>query len=306
MRGFERCAFAACIAFAAMPAMADWKDDYARGLEAARAGRWNDVARYMNDALVGNAQPVARLRLYGQRYETYAPQHYAGLAALRLGDCTAALRYWSQPANTAFVAGNAQLLQEQQKGRADCGSRLAAQPPPAQEPPRASSAPVAAAPIVQTNAPSPSRPPQSEPQRPVASAPRDVPRQPTTPAPAPTPPRVVQQPAPSPPATQPAPAAAVAGQSLRPLLAAYLGGRYAEVLTLSARAPDDPRLRWHALTLRAAAAFTLAQLGEDAKAQSVADQAVADARRTNPALKPDPKFYSPTFISYFSGRQGMP
>ena len=39
--------------------------------------------------------PAERLRVYGQRYEIYAPQHYAGLAAQRQGDCKTALEFWS-------------------------------------------------------------------------------------------------------------------------------------------------------------------------------------------------------------------
>ena len=81
------------LASVAAPALADWKQDYARGVEAAGDGRWSDTARYMQGALAGNATPEKRVRLYGQRYEVYVPQHYAGLAAWRPGDCTGALRY---------------------------------------------------------------------------------------------------------------------------------------------------------------------------------------------------------------------
>ena len=68
MRGC-RFRFLLCgLAFMAAPVMADWKQDYGRGVEAAKDARWDDVARYMQSALAGNATPVERLRLYGQRY----------------------------------------------------------------------------------------------------------------------------------------------------------------------------------------------------------------------------------------------
>ena len=91
MRGSRLRAGLAALALLAMPAMADWKQDYARGLEAAKKGNWEDVDRYMQGALAGNAEPAERLRLYGQRFEVYAPQHYAGMAALRLGDINQAI-----------------------------------------------------------------------------------------------------------------------------------------------------------------------------------------------------------------------
>ena len=79
MRACRSTAALVLVALVASPALADWKDDYSRGLEAVRDGRWGEAARYMDSALAGNAQ-APRLRLYGQRYEVYAPQHYGGLA----------------------------------------------------------------------------------------------------------------------------------------------------------------------------------------------------------------------------------
>src|SRR6187431_2508522 len=106
------------------PALADWKQDYARGVEAARDGKWGEVEGYMQSALAGNAAPAARLRVYGQRYEVYAPQHYAGLAAQRQGDCNAALRFWSQGGNESFIQGFPDLAAEEREGRLQCGSQL--------------------------------------------------------------------------------------------------------------------------------------------------------------------------------------
>lgn len=286
MRGCRKAALLVLLAAAAMPAAADWKDDYARGLEAARDGRWGEVSRYMDSAIAGNAQPAPRLRLYGQRYEVYAPQHYAGLAALRQGNCAAALRYWGQSANAAFVNANPALASVEQQGRGDCGSAVASQskPPvavPAPAPPPAST--------VATQQP-PAKPPLATPA-PAPAPSRPVLQTPVVSAPIAAPPPVVEQ--------RPAPSAAA--EALRPLLEAYLGGRYAEVLRLSARPGGDARVRWHMYTLRAAAAFQLVQLGgEPADAESIARQAVSDARAAEASRKPDATFYSPKFVAFYS------
>lgn len=268
----------AALALLATPAMADWKQDYARGLEAAKKGNWEDVDRYMKSALAGNAEPAERLRLYGQRFEVYAPQHYAGMAALRLGDCTAALRYWSQGGNESFIRGVEELADEEQQGRAECKTRLVRQgepPKPAVEP-IAKQTPVATPP---TPAPPPSRP--------IVAAP------PTRPAESPPArPPVVDRPATN----------SVNAQILRPLLDAYLDGRYNDVLKLSASVPPTPRLRWHMLTLRAAAAYNLAELGQSADATKIARQAADEARKAEPALKPDSSYFSPKFLGFFAGR----
>src|SRR5690606_16504312 len=110
--------------------LAGWKEDYARGLEAAKDGRWEDVQRHMAAALADNATPANRVRLYGQRFEAYAPQHYAGLAALRLGDCDKALALWSQAANKAVADSNSELADQERQGRVECSSRLVRQGAP--------------------------------------------------------------------------------------------------------------------------------------------------------------------------------
>ena len=280
MRGSRLRAGLAALALLAMPAMADWKQDYARGLEAAKKGNWEDVDRYMRGALAGNAEPAERLRLYGQRFEVYAPQHYAGMAALRLGDCTAALRYWSQGGNESFIRGVPELVEEEQQGRAECKTRLVRQG----EPPKPTTEPIAKqTPVAKPPAPTPAPPPS----RPVVVAP------PTRPADSPPArPPVVDRPATN----------SVNAQILRPLLDAYLDGRYSDVLKLSNSVPPTPRLRWHMLTLRAAAAYNLAQLGESPDAARIARQAAEEARKADPALKPDSSYFSPKFLSFYAGR----
>ncbi|MBL0162823.1 MAG: hypothetical protein IPP82_03970 [Xanthomonadales bacterium] len=275
MRGSELRCLLALLALGATPALADWKQDYARGLEAAKDGHWDEVDRYMHSAIAGNPKPAERVRLYGQRYEAYAPQHYAGLAALRLGDCSKALVLWSQGDNVAVVSSVSTLSDEENQGRVECSSRLVRQgttpksethvAPPAQSPPIE---------------PVPARPEAPPPSRPVVQA----------------------LPPTRPPATEPRESSSVSAQILRPLVDAYLSGRYADVLKLSSQIPPTPRLRWHMLTLRAAAAFNLGQLGQMPEADGIARKAVEQARAADAALKPDADYFSPRFIRYYNSR----
>lgn len=288
MRACKAGALGVVLALAALPAHADWKDDYARGLEAVRDGRWGEAARLMDSAIAGNAQPAPRLRLYGQRYEVYAPQHYAGLAAWRQGDCAGALRFWNQAANKGFVAGNAALGDVEQRGRAECGSAIASESKPPAPTAPAETRPAVAETKPPVQAP-PTRPAETPPSRPVVQAP---------------PP---SSPAAKPPASPPAvpaetrPVASAAADVLRPVLEAYLAGRYADVLRLGAKPASDPRAGWHLQTLRAAAAWQLAQLGTDsADATNTARQAVAEARRLDARRQPDATFYSPRFIAFYN------
>lgn len=270
-----RCLIAALLVLATTPALADWKQDYARGLEAAKDGRWNDVDRYMTSALAGNAEPAARVRLYGQRYETYAPQHYAGLAALRLGNCAKALSFWSQGGNSAVAGSDATLANEESQGRVECSSRLVRQDDtPKIEPP--------AVVVKETPRPAPpsQQPPAAPPSRPV----------------------VQESPPTRPPVVESSASSSISAQILRPLLDAYLSGRYADVLKLSNQVPPTPRLRWHMLTLRAAAAYNLSQLGQSADAEGIARKAADQARSTEPSLKLDAEYFSPKFIRFFGGR----
>ncbi len=273
----------ALLVFTATPALADWKQDYARGLEAAKDGRWEDVDRYMNSALAGNAEPAKRVRLYGQRFETYAPQHFAGLAALRLGNCGKALSLWSQGGNASIVSADSTLANEESQGRVECSSRLVrnGETLKSENPP-----------VIVKETPRPA---------PIPQPPRPTP----TPIPIPTPPpRPVaqEQPPTRPPIVETSAPTSVSAQILRPLVDAYLSGRYNDVLKLSNQVPPAPRLRWHMLTLRAAAAYNLSQLGQSADAAGIARTAADQARSAEPSLKPDSEYFSPKFIRFFGAR----
>lgn len=279
-------ALLALVMLACGPALADWKQDYARGVEAAHDGKWNEVDRYMQGALAGNATPAERLRVYGQRYEVYAPQHYAGLAAQRQGDCKKALQFWSQGGNEAFIQAFPDLAAEEREARLQCGSQLASQDKPATTPAPAQT-PTTSPPKAIANATPPAQVPPKVAPKSTVSPPLPVAQAPA----APTPVRDTTD-----------SSSGVSAQILRPLVDAYLSGRYADVLKLSTQVPPSPKLRWHMLTLRAAAAYNLAQLGEDSAASKIARQAADEARKDEPALKPDNEFYSPRFLTFYASR----
>lgn len=276
MRGSELRDLLVLLAFVATPALADWKQDYARGLEAAKDGRWEDVDRHMQAALAENSKPAERVRLYGQRYEAYVPQHYAGLAALRLGDCNKALALWSQGGNAAIVNSVSALAEEESQGRVECSSRLVRQG----QAPKSETSPAPTTAQVPRPEPAPARAPLPPPSRPVVQTAPPI----------------------RPPTSETREPSSISAQILRPLLDAYLSGRYADVLKLSNQVPPTPRLRWHMLTLRAAAAFNLNQLGQVSDADSIARKAVEQARATDAALKPDADYFSPKFIRYYNSR----
>lgn len=273
-RARAACALAACLlAFLATPVLADWKDDYARGLEAVQGGNWTDAARYMQSAIDGNDEPAGRVRLYGQRWETYVPRHYAGLAAYKQGDCAAAQRLWSNAAHRAFISGRSDLAAVEAQANKDCDVRLASQAGPAGE--TVASVPPRTEPVAPKPAPPEPQPPKAQPPRaqtkPAAEAPA---RQARTPS---------------------------AADQLRPLVEAYLAGKYASVVRLSARAQPG-KLGAQMQLLRAAAAYREAALTGSDEPLATARAAARAARESDPSLRPDATYFPPRFIDFYNGK----
>ena len=106
MPGFDVRLFliAAALLVAGGQARADYKQDYARGQEAAADGNWAEVDRYMQEAMSGSTTPAARVRLYGQRFAPKVPQYYLGLSAFRTNQCTEAMRWFNDPQAAAVIA----------------------------------------------------------------------------------------------------------------------------------------------------------------------------------------------------------
>jgi hypothetical protein len=76
-------------------ASADYKDSYKQGVEAIEKSRWADAARLMQEAIASKSAEGETIRFYGQRFETYLPHFYLGLALFNSGDCVGALRSWA-------------------------------------------------------------------------------------------------------------------------------------------------------------------------------------------------------------------
>jgi tetratricopeptide (TPR) repeat protein len=88
----RRAAIVLFVLLAAAQAGADYKDSYRKGIEALDRKRWDDVARYMREAIGENPTEGERIKLYGLRFETYLPHFYLGAAYLNLGNCEAATK----------------------------------------------------------------------------------------------------------------------------------------------------------------------------------------------------------------------
>ena len=84
----------AALALLAVPARADYKDSYRKGMELAEKGNWPEVARHMRAALEEQPREGEQVKLYGMRFELYLPHYYLGLALFNGGDCEGALRAW--------------------------------------------------------------------------------------------------------------------------------------------------------------------------------------------------------------------
>jgi hypothetical protein len=301
VRASERLLWAVLMLLAAPAAQADYKQSYARGKEAAEAGRWDEVAKRMREAMAEEGAPQARVRIYGMRFEPYVPQFYLGLAAYRQGNCAEAVRSWQDGPTAAIVAGDGSLKGIVDSGLADCrrklGGALAQQP--SNPPPTAGTQPAASAPAA-TNPPATSAPVASTPSTPAASTtppPRPVASAPATSPVASNPPAKPAPPPTAPAATPAKPAAGSAPAALVAALDTYLAGRIEQTANLDLGGLNEPRARFHALLLRSAARHTLSQAGgERGEALLAAAQAdIRAARALAPGQQPDPALFSPRY-----------
>jgi len=282
---------------AATLAHADYKDNYALGLKAYNDGDYAKARELMQQAFAEHAEPAARVRLYGQRWEPYLPQYYLGMVAFKQGDCATALAQWNAPANKQVVAQVSEINSAQQRDAATCEQKAVAKTDDKPKPqPAAPEAPVSKT-VAAENPPS--KPPVAQPAapkpaetvpEPVAPPAKRVDVAVAKPAPAiVTPPPA--KPTPPPSNTPPAP--------LEEAFDNYLAGRYAKVVRLNPEAITDTRARFHAYLVRAAAHFTLAQVGND---NAELDGARADARAARALdgrVTPDAALFSPRFRTFY-------
>jgi hypothetical protein len=272
-------------------AHADFKQAYARGKEAAAAGRWGEVEARMREAIAEQPQAQARVRIYGMRFEPYVPQYYLGLAAYRQGNCAEATRNWTDAAAAGIVRGDSSLQGVVDEGLGECRRKsqavLAQQQPapatatqPSSATPPATTASSQVATTTPTPAPGtrPAPPPVTQPSQPVVPTP-------TRPTPAPIP-------APAPAAAQSAaPAALVAAVDT------FIAGRFEQSANMDLAPFSDRRVRFHVLLLRSAARHQLAQAGGDrGTALLAAAQAdIREAKSLAPGQAPDAALFSPRY-----------
>ena len=275
-------------------AHADYKDNYALGLKAYNDGDYAKARELMQQAFAEHAEPAARVRLYGQRWEAYVPQYYLGMVAFKQGDCAAALAQWNAPANRQVVAQVAEINNAQQRDAAACEQKAVAKTDDKPKPAVPETAPVKT--VVAENPPG-----KPATQQPPTSKATEAPPEATTPATKrvdvavakPTPPVV------TPPVAKPPPPSNTPPAPLEEAFENYLAGRYAKVVRLNPEAIPDSRARFHAYMVRAAARFTLAQLGSD---NTELDGARADARAARALdgrATPDAALFSPRFRTFF-------
>lgn len=267
-----RCLTMLALLAVAAAAHADYKTDYSHGLEAYKDGKYAEARQLMQQALDEHAEPAAKIRFYGQVFGPYLPQHYVGLAAFKLGDCTTALAQWSSPANREIAAQLPEIGGEEQRNAATCAPKVVAK---TEEKPK--------------------------PTEPVIPPPKTVSVENTAPKPVlPPPVKPVVAPIEKPPVEKPVVAAR--NTPPEPLLQAfdnYLAGRYAEVARINPDAYTDTRSRFHAYLVRAASRYTLSRIAADEEMLKNARADAAAAHALDANATPDATLFSPGFRTFF-------
>jgi len=258
---------ALALLFAAGGAHADYKDDYAHGLKAFRDGQYAEARKLLQQALDDHPEPAQKIRLYGQVYEAYLPQHYLGMAALKLGDCNTAVAQWNSAANKQIVGQFPDIGSEEQRSSASCGPKIAKTE---EKPPLP-----------------PVNPPVEPPKKVVVE---NKPPETVTPKPPP----------PKPPVEEKPPVAK--GGPPEPLVQAfdnYLAGRYGDVARINPDSYADNRARFHAYLVRAASKYTLSRIASDDNLLKGARADAAAAHALDARTQPDATLFSPDFRAFF-------
>jgi hypothetical protein len=286
----------ACALAVVLPAQADFKRSYGKGLDAAASNSWDEVEARMKEAMAEDATPRAGVKLYGQRFETYVPQYYLGLVAYKRGDCSTALRYWESPGLEAVVQADTALSGPAQSGLRDCRGKVASVPPPAKPPIT----------TVAANTDNEKPPTKVEPKPASTDSGTNVASNTPSPSTTTTPP--VKPPVPPPvPAPVPPPVPAVevinAPAELVSALDNYLSGRYVQAAAIDPSRLSDNRARYHALIVRAASRYIQAQLQSGDAGKTLLGQAEVDvrgAKQIQPSTVPDATLFPPKFLQFYS------
>jgi len=254
-------------------ARADYKDDYAHGVKAYKDGQYAQARELLQQALDAHAEPAAKIRLYGQVYDSYLPQHYAGMAAAKLGDCGYATSVWGSAANQQIIGQFGDLAADE---RATCAGKTVAKI----EPPK---------PALPEKPPE--KPPLEDKPPPKEVAINTPPPKPVAPPP-PPPPKPVEKPVVAEKAAPP--------EALVQAFDEYLGGKYVEVARINPDAYTDSHARLHAYLVRAAAKYTQARMAADDALLASAKADAAAARALDAQLTPDATLFSPAFREFYA------
>jgi hypothetical protein len=256
----------------ASAAHADFKEDYAHGVRAYEAGDYGAAQKFFQDALDAHAEPAARMRLYGQIFKPYVPQHYLGLIGLKRGDCATLRAQWGSSDNRQIMLQLPDIAAEEERDGAACSGAIA----------KTEQKPVA---------PAVEKPAEVTPPKAVVIAPTPKPAAP------PKPPPVVEKP----PVEKPVVAEKIAPpDALVQAFDQFLAGHYADVARINPDAYADTRARFHAYLVRAAARYTQARLTPDEAMLAGAKADAAAARALDARTSPDATLFSPMFREFYA------
>ena len=280
----------------AAAARADYEDSFARGIAAMDQRNWNEAVRRLSAAIQENPKEGGRVLLYGQRYRTYLPHYYLGVAYQNLGNCEAAQREWAESERQGMIQQES-AFKELQQLRPKCAGAAAARPEVV------AGAPPIVSPTARASEPVPAANPTPQPEQRAAVIPSPVAR-PTLAAIAPGPTAIARL---APTAIPPPKAPAPLPDSLVVAATAYFQGDYAVAARrLAAVQYPDLRLTAQARLLRAAANYGLFLMGGE-KDKTLLEQAARDIRECkslDPALKLSARAFSPRFADLFERSKG--
>ena len=253
-------------------ARADFREDYAHGVRAYEDGDYGTAQKLLQQALEAHSEPSARMRLYGQIFKPYIPQHYLGLLALQRGDCAPVRAPWGSSDNRQILLQLADIAAEEEKAGSACASAVA-KAGDKSAPPEIPAAPAPPKSVVVAPVPKPVTPPPPPPKPPAEKPPVEKP--------------VVAEKSPPP-------------DSLVQAFDQFLTGRYADVARINADAYADAHARFHAYLVRAAAKYTQARMSADETMLASAKADAVAARALDAHTLPDATLFSPAFREFYA------
>jgi tetratricopeptide (TPR) repeat protein len=119
---------AATVLLLAAPAFCDWRVSFREGVKASDQGRWEEVVRHMSAAIEERpSDDRDKVSIFSNRFLSYIPNAYLGMALAKLGRCEEALPYFDQ-ADVQRVAPDRepQIYRPMLEERARCINKLMA------------------------------------------------------------------------------------------------------------------------------------------------------------------------------------